>query len=271
MRNYQLSSIPKCITFCLIIVLSTSIFAGVIEIVGAEEVQKSLNLNLTIPPHKEGENQKPDPISEKYNEVMQEIVISEEASEVVDQIKDVIMAIKDISMDILITQMKGLRNDQGLVSVQASVEGKVARIEFLEPSALRGHIMVADQTKMETRMYRPINNQIVVQTLEDVSKEALSALSIAQLTTYFDFTQYEVEMVESVEQDGVMEYLLEVNALDNQLWYVRVRSDSWIPHEVSVIEEDTLLGVMTLSNVLINPGLSLDKITKLPEVKEVRM
>ena len=90
----------------------------------------------------------------------------------------------------------------------------MVRVEFLEPSELRGYILVADQEKMESRMYQPINNQIAVRGLEDASKEVLSTLSISDLETFFDFSEYSVEVLEAAEEDEVMDYLLEVDALD---------------------------------------------------------
>ncbi|HBG02336.1 MAG TPA: hypothetical protein DDW87_12295, partial [Firmicutes bacterium] len=170
----------------------------------ADDLPSTLHLDLSRPPQREEQSE--DPILEKYHEVMQEIAISEEAAYVVEQIKGAVEGVRDLTMDVEVTEIRGQRIQSMFFTLLASAESKVARVEFLEPSELRGYILVADQEKMESRMYQPINNQIAVRGLEDASKEVLSTLSVADLDTYFDFSQYKAEVLEVTEEQGVCDY-----------------------------------------------------------------
>lgn len=259
---------------CTAFILNFLLIISAVSILGfAEDAPRTIQLDLSQPPQKQ-ENAE-DLFTEKYQEVMSEIIISEEAAMVVDQIKLAVEDVNDLSMDVQISEIRGHRNEVVVFYILGSVEHKAARIEFREPSHFRGLIMVAEQEKMELRTFQPVVNMITIQTLEDASKEALSALNVAQITTeltsYFDFTQYHVEVLEVVEEESITEYLLEVDAPDEQIWQVRVKDDIWIPHEIVVYEEGTLLGHVRLSNMSINPEVSLEAITELPKVKEERI
>ena len=135
--------------------------------------------------------------------------------------------------------------------------------------------MVADQEKMEVRTFQPVTNIILVRGLDDASKEALASLSLGQdltqFSSYLDFSQYNVEILEKSELEGVTDFLLEVDAPGEEVWYVRVKDDSWFPHEISVYKEDVLQGTMSLSNVVTNPGLSVEDLANLPDAKVERM
>lgn len=258
------------------LILIYFLILGILTLPALAQDLPTLNLNLnpstekTCPEDEAAQTNK-DPFLEKYNEVMSEIAISDEAVKVVEQIKCAAQDVQDLSTNVRITEIRGQRIEEFFVYLLISVEEKLARIEFLEPSTLRGMIIVADQKNMETRTFQPINNQIMVQGLEDASKEALSALSVAQLTTYFDFTQYKVEVLEVVKLDSVSDYLLEVEALNDEIWHVRVKSDNWIPYEIAVLKGEVMTGKMSLSDVILDPALSVEELMDLPKVKEVRI
>lgn len=241
-------------------------------LVSGEELPKAINLDLSLPSQQVESVQKTDVIEEKYREILSEISISAEAVEVVDHIKEQITQVKTINLDFLVTQIKGRRTQQIAGKLAAGVEHKLARAEFSAPNELRGYIVVVDQEKMETKTFQPVTNQIMVQGLEDMSKEALSALSVADITSYFDFTIYDVKLLESVELDGVWEYLLEVEGWKEQdLVQVRVKSDTWIPHEILLFEESVFVGKIEFDNVVLNGDLSAEQLKDLPKVKEVKM
>ncbi len=67
---------------------------------------------------------------------------------------------------------------------------------------------------MEAKIFQPVTNQIAVRELGDMSKEALAALNVAEdLTSYFDFTQYEIVVLETEEYNGgVEEYFLQIDS-----------------------------------------------------------
>lgn len=233
----------------------------------ASSLPGTIQLDLSQPSL--NEEKEKDPVLEKYNEVMQEIKISDEATEVVEKIKNAVSGIRTITMDVEVTEMRGQRIERVFVHLLASVEDVIARVEFLEPSAMRGQILVAEQEKMEVRIYQPINNQIAVRGLEDASKEVLSTLSIADLNTFFDFSQYSVDVLEVVEVEGVTTYQLEV-VTEDELLHVSVKDDTWFPHEITVVEGEPP-GSLVISNVVIDPELSAEELTSLPRAKEVRM
>lgn len=233
----------------------------------ASDLPGTIQLDLTQPPT--SQNVVEDPVLEKYNEVMSEISISEEAAKVVENIKNAVADVKTITMAVDISEIRGQRIERIFLNLLASIEHKIARIEFLEPSAMRGQILVAEQEKMEVRIYQPINNQIAVRGLEDASKEVLSTLSIADLNNFFDFSEYTVEVLEVVEAEGISTYLLQVDTVD-EILHVCVSSDTWFPHEISVVEGEPL-GTMSISNVVFNADLSAAELTVLPKAKEVRM
>jgi hypothetical protein len=237
------------------------------SLVSATGLPGKIQLDLTQP--SVSEDKEKEPILEKYNEVMREISISDEAVEVVENIKNAVHGIKTVTMDVEVTEIRGQRIERVLVHLLASVEDVIARIEFLEPSAMRGQILVAEQEKMEVRIYQPINNQIAVRGLEDASKEILSTLSIADLNTFFDFSEYAVDVLDVVETEGVTTYLLQVET-DDEVLHVSVNDDTWFPHEITVIEGDPP-GTLVISNVVIDPDLSPEMLTDLPKAKEVRM
>ncbi|NMB20989.1 MAG: hypothetical protein GX979_08975 [Firmicutes bacterium] len=237
------------------------------SLVSAMSLPGTIQLDLSQPPA--AEEKEKDPVLEKYHEVMSEISISDEAAEVVENIRKAVEGIKTITMDVEVTEIRGQRLERVLVHLLASVEDVIARIEFLEPSAMRGQILVAEQEKMEVRIYQPINNQIAVRGLEDASKEVLSTLSIADLNTFFDFSEYTVEVLDATETDGVTAYRLEVLTEDEVL-HVSVKSDTWFPHEIAVVEGEPP-GTLVISNVVIDPDLSSETLTNLPKAKEVRM
>lgn len=238
--------------------------------VGAQGLPKSLNLDLKLPQEIETEEQ--DIFEEKYREILEEISITPEAVEIVEQIKEQVTGVQSVTLGFVVTQIRGKRTEQVVGKLAAGLEQKLARVEFSTPDALRGYIMVVDQEKMETRTFRPVVNQITVQALEDMSKEAFSALSVADVTSYFDFTIYDVELISSDLQDGVCEYLLQVEGWkDQDLVQVKVKDDTWIPSELLLFEKGVFVGKVEFTNVILNGEVTAEELKNLPKVKEVKM
>lgn len=210
----------------------------------------------------------------KYEEILEEITISSKASQVVEKIKETIMGLTDLTADVYQTQYKGDRERSEKVEGKLAIrlgESLVGRLEFRAPSALRGQIIVIDQEQGEARSYMPVTNQITVQGLEGMGEEALSFLDITDVATLFDFTQYEVLVLESVEKEGVCDYLLQVFCPEDQILHVRVKSDSWVPYEILEFAGQNLKGKLELKNTIFNRGLCGEEIRSLPQVKEFRL
>ena len=259
MKRYSASFIA--LLYVIIVIMAVP------GIISASSLPGTIHLDLNQPPLSEPE--KKDPVQEKYDEVMSEIQISDEAAEVVENIKGAVEGVQSFTMDVDVAEIRGQRIERVFVHLLASVEHKIARIEFLEPSAMRGQILVADQEKMEVRIYQPINNQIAVRGLEDASNEVLSTLSVADLNTFFDFSEYAVEVLDVDEKDEVCTYKLQVSA-NEEVWHVSVNSDTWFPHEIVVVEGD-VPGTMSISNVVFDAELTAEELAQLPKAKEVRL
>ncbi len=244
---------------------------GGLGLARAEEKPKPITIDLPG-----SRSKQPDPaedvLEEKYREILAEVTISEEAKYVAENIKDLVATLQDLTFKATIVQIKGGRSDRLILNAKLGIEQKIARIEFVEPSALRGQIAVIDQEKMEARIFQPVTNQIAVRELGDMSKEALAALNVAEdLTSYFDFTQYEIVVLETAEYNGVEEYFLQIDSGEKEALQIRVCDDNWFPSEIIVFEDGVLTGKMMFENVVFNPGLIRDELQKLPKVKEIRL
>ncbi|HHY16378.1 MAG TPA: hypothetical protein GX521_09930 [Firmicutes bacterium] len=254
----------------IIFVLLACSVAG-IDRARAEEERKPINIDLTVPKPKQPDAAE-DVLEEKYRKILAEVTISEEAKYVAVNIKDLATGLRDLGFRATIVQFKGERSDRLVLDAKLGIEQKVARLDFVEPSALRGQIAVIDQEKMEAKIFQPVTNQIAVRELGDMSKEALAALNVAEdLTSYFDFTQYEIVVLETEEYNGVEEYFLQIDSGEKETLQIRVRSDDWFPSEIIVFEDGVLTGKMMFENVEFNPGFVREELQKLPKVKEVRL
>lgn len=259
----------RYVIIVLLILLISSL--GAKPSVFAEKEHKPITIDLDTPRSKEPE-QEDDALEEKYREILAEVTISEEAELVAENIKDTITTLRDLTFNATIVQIKGGRSDSLSLAGKFGIEQGLARVEFLQPSALRGQIAVIDQEKMEAKIFQPVTNQIAVRGLEDMSKEALSALNVAQdITSYFDFTQYEIVVLETTEYNGINEYFLQVDSGDEDILQIRVREDTWFPSEIVVFEDGVRTGSITFQDVVFNPGLDREDLQNLPKVKEVRL
>lgn len=254
------------IFLCFTVIVLTSFPPGHLF---AEELPSRIGLDLSVPPV---ESKEEGIMEEKYREILDEISISPEAEEVVEHIKHKVSELQDLQLDFHLSRVKGRRTEEILGKISASVEHKVARIEFFQPDALRGLIVVIDQDKMVAKTFRPVTNQIEVEELEDVSKEAFSALNISNITSYFDFTQYDVALLDTTVEAGVTEYFLQVEGWQDQdLVQVRVKDDTLIPWEVQLFEQEAFVGKIQFTEILVNSALKEADLVKLPKVKEVKM
>jgi outer membrane lipoprotein-sorting protein len=206
-------------------------------------------------------------------EALAAVGMDEEAYHVVTQINQAIAGLQDLTADVEVVENRGERQEVVTLKLCASLAHKIVRMEFFQPSALKGQIYVADQKAMEVRMYMPVNNQIAVQRMEDLSGQAANALSITDLDleTLFDFSQYEVALVGAAEEGEVISYTLRLTGFEDQVQYVEVRSDTFVPHKVLVYEDEALLGSLTFTNVVLDQDLSAETLVRLPAAKEVRL
>ncbi len=249
----------------VLVIGAAPVFAG--------EMEKPATITLKLPEVKLSDALEEDVKQFDIEAVLEEIEMDEDAYYVVDQINQAISQLRDIVADVELVENRGERQEVVTLRFTASLVHKMVRMEFFQPSALKGQIYVADQKAMEVRMYMPVNNQIAVQRIEDLSNEAANALSITDLDLerLFDFSRYEVALVEAVEHDGVITYTLRLTGFEDQVQYVEVRSDTFIPHKILVYENDALLGSLTFKDMVLDQDLSAEAIAQLPAAKEVRL
>jgi outer membrane lipoprotein-sorting protein len=239
----------------------------------AAETEAPTNITLKLPELKLSDELEQEVSHFDFDAALAEVHMDDDAAYVVSQINQAISELQDLAADVELVEIRGERQEVVALKFSASLAHKVIRMEFSKPSALKGQIYVADQKAMEVRMYLPVSNQIAVQRIENISNEAASALNVTDLdiNTLFDFSRYEVALVDSIEDSGVVTYTLRLSGFENQVQYVEVRSDTFIPHKVVVCENDTVVGSVTFANVVLDQNLSAETITKLPAAKEVRL
>ena len=223
--------------FAIILILFFSfLLLSSFPVGAAEEVETSKKIDLNWKPNPTVE-EAVESIEKLYQELLDEVHISEEASQVVKNISETISSLQDLLADIEVTQYKRDRADKATGRLMVSAVHKAARLELRSPSALRGQIILADQGNMEVRIYMPVTNEIAIQSMSDMGEEAAAYINVTDVGNLFDFSQYAVEMLESFAVDEVHHYLLQITGYDNQVQYVRVGSDTWIPYEITVYED----------------------------------
>lgn len=254
--------------FGIILILFVLFLSSTVGAAEGVETPKKLNLNLESSPTVE---EAVESIEKLYQELLDEVHISEEASQVVKSISETISGLQDLSADIEVTQYKGERADKVTGHLMVSAVHKAARLEFNSPSALRGQIILADQGNMEVRVYMPVTNEIVIQSMSDMGEEAAAYINVTDVSTLFDFSQYAVEVLESSTIDEVQHYLLQITGYDDQVQYVRVGSDTWIPYEITVYEDGLLFGELLFINAKLDQSFTEEEIKQLPKAKETRL
>ncbi len=254
----------------ILILLFTFLLLSSFPVGAAEDVETPKKIDLNWKPNPTVE-EAVESIEELYQELLDEVQISEEASCVVGSISEVIKNLQDLSADIEVTQYKRERADKATGRLMVSAVHKAARLELYSPSALRGQIILADQGNMEVRIYMPVTNEIAIQSMSDMGEEAAAYINVTDVSTLFDFSQYAVEVLESFTIDEIHHYLLQITGYDNQVQYVRVASDTWIPYEITVYEDGLLVGELLFVNVKLDQSLTEEEIRLLPKAKETRL
>lgn len=190
--------------------------------------------------------------------------------EILEYSQQAVMEIEDIQADVDITQHTNKRANKTVAKLQASVVHQVARVELSEPSALRGQIIVADQADMKVRIYMPIADSIMVQSIEAMAEDQGFTGDLLDVTSLFDFSDYSVSLLEVIEtEEAATTYLLQVEGFDEYTQKVYVTSDTWLPNKIEIYEDNTLTGVLKLDNLQINKDLAVEQLRALPKVREI--
>ena len=84
-------------------------------------------------------------------EALAAVGMDEKAYYVVTQINQAIAGLQDLTADVEVVENRGERQEVVTLKLCASLAHKIVRMEFFQPSALKGQIYVADQKAMEVR------------------------------------------------------------------------------------------------------------------------
>lgn len=195
-------------------------------------------------------------------------------AEILGRMKQILQDFQDFSASVEIVQYQKGRAVKTAGQLKVSQKEGLARMDFSEPSALRGQIVIADQKTMEVKMYLPVTDQIMVSSVENVAKEAGLALDFTNLSSLFNFDDLNVQLEEIhsdlIQGKLVNTYSLHASGYQNQIQKVKLNDLTWIPSEVFIYEDQELLGQMTFKNMVFDQNLERGELEKLPKVKVIR-
>lgn len=180
------------------------------------------------------------------------------------------MNVQDISADLEIKELQNGRTVRTTGNLKVSQALGLLRLELYEPSVLRGQVIVADEESLEVKVFLPIADQIMVRDLESMGAEAGIQFDMDNLGSVFDFYDYDVVIQEVIEEEEGFVYVLRVTGFENQTQIVWLRQWDWIPFQIELYENDTLLGTLELTNVAVDQGYTREELTELPDVRIFR-
>lgn len=180
--------------------------------------------------------------------------------------------------------VEGERINLSVFSIKASKSLMTTRIEMLEPDVISGQVIVVDQEKDVVKMYMPVLDQIVVQSLEEAYNGDMD-LDFTDIGSFFNMQGLEGQIKEVIETDVGLQYIVSISGLDNQLDFFPEMTDEtgggqhlqqyiWIneefmPFKMEFYQDDKYLGTFALDEFEINLGLTKEEMQNLPDVPEV--
>ena len=181
--------------------------------------------------------------------------------------------IKDLSLILNVYQYNqdGHLTGELKSQVLASQQDRLLRMEIMEPEILEDQIYVLDERAQVLKMYLPVMDQIVVRSLEEAMAEFGFNFDLASLTQLPDPANYNMEIMD-LARDDTSYYMIKVKAKESlgvevpgyQIFWLN--RDDLIPRKITAFGDDgNLLGVINLSQVAINPGISPYQLAYLPE------
>ncbi len=189
--------------------------------------------------------------------------------ELTAKVESELTAIEDFRGVLTINQVTGERTEEMKMQIGASQVLGIARLEVIDHWLFEGMIFVADQESAKVRTYTPILHQIMVGNIEDLGAEAGLALDFTDLTSVFDLQTLETELVDIKHSDTGDVYVVRLSGVVDQVQYIWI-DHQFRPYQLEVYEEERFVGSMILIDLVVNPGLTTQQLTDLPEVPEVR-
>ncbi|MGI6036982.1 MAG: hypothetical protein ACOYD6_02015 [Limnochordia bacterium] len=156
--------------------------------------------------------------------------------------------------------------------VLANKEAQIIRLEVTEPDILADQVYVLDEKAGLLKIYMPVNEQIMVSTLENAAENQGFELDLERLAQLPDPSLYHMEILRVEDPETAPVYVIEVRAKEEPATEVPgyqvfwVDGTHWYPTRIEAFTDGgNLLGVMEICDVVFNEGLSRDELAWLPE------
>ena len=168
-----------------------------------------------------------------------------------------------------------------VMGIKGSKEHKLTRIEILAPDIAAGQIMLLDMENSEMRMYMPALNQIIVQSLAASAAGYGINIDLDDLTQSLSLEGLAGEIIEVVETEAGLEYVVAVAVTDEQVPVLVMQGievdpkdlvqhiwidAQFIPYKLESFQDGTSLGSLVLSEYEINVGMETDELREMPDV-----
>lgn len=203
-------------------------------------------------------------------------------AQLVEKVEDKLKTIEDFQSTASISLVEGERINLSVFSIKASKSLMTTRIEMLEPDVFSGQIILVDQEKNTVRMYMPVLDQIIVQSLDGANNTGMD-LDFTDLSSFFNIQDLEGEIEEVIETDAGLQYIVVISGLDNQLEFFQEMTDKtggqqlqhvWIneefmPYKIDFYQSENYIGTFSLDKFKINVGLTKEELQDLPNVPEI--
>ncbi|NLN17475.1 MAG: outer membrane lipoprotein-sorting protein [Firmicutes bacterium] len=185
----------------------------------------------------------------------------------------------DISLFLSVRQYDGQGSLTGELSgwVWASQPYRVMRLEVTEPDILEDQVFVLNEVEQTLRIYMPVTEQVLVRNLGEISREQGLDVDFERLTKLPSQENFDVELVRTEKVGEAEQYVLRVQGREGTpgeqvpgVQYFWVDTVDLLPRRIEAYgEDDCLLGVLTISDVVVNPSLALEDLVYLPEDAQI--
>jgi len=203
-------------------------------------------------------------------------------SAVADQVEAALKEISDFRATIVIEVMQQGQLTRSVLKMAASREHQLLRLEMLEPDMVAGQIVIIDGNTQEMKMYMPIIDQIMVQSLASLTGGI--EINYADMYQLINLEGLEGEIKEIKETEAGKHYLISVSNLNTQL-PINLTGDisltgnevqnvwinhDFIPYQIETFQGNTLIAKIAFTDYEYNLGISADELNKLPNVAVIR-
>lgn len=201
--------------------------------------------------------------------------------ELADKVEEKLKSIEDARLVLEFDMVQIGQKTRTVMGIKGSKEHKLTRIEILAPDIAAGQIMLLDMENSEMRMYMPALNQIIVQSLAASAAGYGINIDLDDLTQSLSLEGLAGEIIEVVETEAGLEYVVAVAVTDEQVPVLVMQGievdpkdlvqhiwidAQFIPYKLESFQDGTSLGSLVLSEYEINVGMETDELREMPDV-----